>query len=536
MCLICDAGIWKKICVGRTLRQAPQLLVTMIVLLVGMVAGQGLMVADEVSRNEVKSEESVLTDEQKKEYFELFKLFADTIDQVERNYVKPIDRRELVEAAIRGLTTKLDPYSNYISPEEIDSFRSGIDSEFGGIGIQVTIERGRLTIISPLAGTPAYRAGLMAGDSIVEIEGESTDGISLDQAVRQMKGKVGTPVTITLQRARTGNKESFTLKRELIRIETVLGDTRDEEDQWNFLYDATEKIGYIRITAFSRHTVRDLRKAFRDLTSQGFQGLVLDLRYNPGGLLSSSVEVSDMFVASGVIVSTEGRNTKKRVWKAVRADTFQGFPMVVLVNEYSASASEIVAACLQDHGRAVIIGTRTWGKGSVQNVVELEDGKSALKLTTASYQRPSGKNIHRFYGATKEDQWGVHPDDGYVVELEGQEEEDYLKYRRTRDIIQGDTQAAPDTENSSEPSPETVEETPVKSEVEGGQEENGNGLQEGSPVEDDSKSDPSPNNSPNNDEVEPVDETSSTPTEFQDRVLLKGLEYLREQMVEFVQK
>ena len=156
-----------------------------------------------------------------------------------------------------------------------------------------------------------------------------------------------------------------------------------------------------------------------------------------------------------------------------------------------------------------------------------------MKLTTASYQRPSGKNIHRFYGATKEDQWGVHPDDGYVVELEDQEEEDYLKYRRTRDIIQGNAQSAPDTENSSEPSPEAVEETPVKSEVEDGQEEeNGNGSQEVNPAGDDSNSNPSPDN----DEVEPVDETSSTPTEFQDRVLLKGLEYLREQMVEFVQK
>lgn len=533
MCLIYNSFTWKKIRVWTALRHVPQLPVAMIVLLVGVVAGQGLVFADEVSRSEVKTDDPALTDEQKKEYFELFKLFADTIDQVERNYVKPIDRRELVEAAIRGLTAKLDPYSNYISPQEIDSFRSGIDSEFGGIGIQVTIERGRLTIISPLAGTPAYKAGLMAGDSIIEIEGESTDGISLDQAVRQMKGEVGTLVTITLQRARTGKKESFTLKRELIRIETVLGDTRDEQDRWKYLYDGTEKIGYIRITAFSRHTVRDLRKAFKDLTSQGFRGLVLDLRYNPGGLLSSAVEVSDMFISSGVIVSTEGRNTKKRVWKAVRADTFQGFPMVVLVNEYSASASEIVAACLQDHGRAVVIGTRTWGKGSVQNVVELEDGKSALKLTTASYQRPSGKNIHRFYGATKEDQWGVHPDDGYVVELEDKEEEDYLKYRRTRDIIKGKAQPTADTENSSEQSREAVEETPVKSEVEDGQEEkNRNELQEVSPVKDDSNSEPSRDN----EEGEPVEETSNVSTEFQDRVLLKALEYLREQIVEFVQK
>ena len=369
------------------------------------------------------------------DYFDLFRLFADTIDQIERNYVKPVDRRELVEAAIRGLTTELDPYSNYIPPEELDNFRTSIDSEFGGIGIQVTVARGQLTIISPLVGTPAYRGGLMAGDRIIEIEGETADGISLNEAVRRMKGKIGTDVTITVRHAHGGEAETVTLTRELIRIETVLGDQRNDEDRWDYMYDEQEKIAYIRLTAFSRHTARDLRRALGEMKLRGMRGLVFDLRFNPGGLLSSAVEVSDMFVSSGVIVSTEGRNTKKKVWSAQPSGTFQGFSMVVLANGFSASASEIVAACLQDHRRALVIGQRTWGKGSVQNVVELEDGHSALKLTTAGYQRPSGKNIHRFYESKVEDEWGVKPDEGYEVEYDAQATKAYLDYRRQRDII-----------------------------------------------------------------------------------------------------
>lgn len=407
------------------------------------------------------------------EYYELFKLFADTVDQIERNYVKPVDRRELIEAAIRGLTTELDPYSNYIPPSDIEHFRSSIDSEFGGIGIQVTTEHGQLTVISPLVGTPAYKGGLLAGDVITTIEDESTEGITLDEAVRRMKGKIGTEVTLTVRHS-DGEEETVTLKRELIRIETVLGDIRDEHDEWLYLLDEEERLGYVRLSAFSRHTARELRQALEKLQSLDCQGLVIDLRFNPGGLLSAAVEVSDMFVSSGIIVSTEGRNTPKRVWKAHQAGTYDGLPMAVLVNGYSASASEILAACLQDHGRAVVVGERTWGKGSVQNVVELEEGKSALKLTTASYQRPSGKNIHRFYGANSDDEWGVHPDEGFLVDWDGKQTRKYLEYRRNRDILIAQTHtdstesvdekdAASDAEPSEEVTSESESDTPSQS-------------------------------------------------------------------------
>jgi carboxyl-terminal processing protease len=340
-----------------------------------------------------------------------------------------------MEAAIRGMLEELDQYSNYIPPEEVERFRTSVESEFGGIGIQVSIEEGWLTVLSPIVGSPAYKAGIVAGDRIVEIEGESSRGITLDQAVAKLKGKVGTKVTVTVRHAGAEETEKVTLDREIVRVDTVLGDRRNEDDSWNFLYDQEQKIAYVRVTSFSRHTTEELQKVVETLTKDGMRGLVLDLRFNPGGLLSSAIEVCDLFVTDGKIVSTAGRNTPERVWNAKKKGTFEDFPMAVLVNRYSASASEIVSACLQDHGRAVVIGERTWGKGSVQNIIDLEEGKSALKLTTAGYLRPNGKNIHKFDGAKEEDDWGVRPNEGYTLRVEDQELADLVRIRRERDFV-----------------------------------------------------------------------------------------------------
>jgi carboxyl-terminal processing protease len=370
------------------------------------------------------------------DYYEFYRTLADTIDQVERNYVKPVDRRELMEAAIRGVLQKLDPYSGYIDRDEMQGFRTSVESQFGGIGIQITTDNGQIKVSSPLVGTPAYKAGVQAGDRIIRIEGESTRDLTIDQAVKKLKGEVGTSVTFTVEHALTGQTQTFTLKREQIHVDTVLGDHRKSDDSWDFLIDSDNKIGYIRVTAFSRDTAGELRKALESLDARKLRGLVLDLRFNPGGLLTSAIEVADLFIADGRIVSTKGRNTDERVWDAVKPGTFEGFPMVVLVNRYSASASEIVAACLQDHDRAVVIGERTWGKGSVQNVIELESGKSALKLTTASYARPNGHNIHRFPDAKETDEWGVKPNDGLEVRLSPDEMGRLLEHRRRLDIIE----------------------------------------------------------------------------------------------------
>jgi carboxyl-terminal processing protease len=381
------------------------------------------------------------------EELELLKLFADTLDQVERNYVQEVDRRELMEAAIRGMLSKLDPYSNYIPPQELDRFKSSVENEYGGVGITVSLETGKLAVVSPVLGSPAYRAGLRGGDRIVEIEGHSTDGITMDEAVRQMKGKIGTAVKVAIEPAAGGERRAVEMTRELIKADSVLGDRRKPDDTWNYLLDEEKKIGYVRITTFGRHTADDLRSALIELTQAGMQGLILDLRFNGGGLLTTGIEVADLLVAEGRIVSTAGRNAPQRIWDAKPEGTFGGFSMVVLVNRTTASASEIVAACLQDHKLAKVVGERTWGKGSVQNIVELDSGRSALKLTTAGYVRPSGKNIHRLEGAKEEEDWGVRPDAGLEVPLTADEREAYLLDRRKRDAIvappkEGETTAA----------------------------------------------------------------------------------------------
>jgi len=482
-------------------RRAPVLLLAFLLLWFGSIAGGA-------ARNEAASPNE--------DYYELYKLLVDTMDQVERNYVKEVDRRELMEAAIEGVLGKLDPYSSYISPEKLGQFRSSVESEFGGIGIQITVQGTHLKIISPLVGTPAYRAGLMAGDTIVEIDGQSADGLSLDEAVRRLKGKAGTEVTITVVHAGSSQREKVTVKREIIHVETVLGDHRQEDDSWDFMFKPEEHLGYLRVSAFSRDTADEMRKALEGLRDGGLRGLILDLRFNPGGLLTSAIEVSDLFVAQGRIVSTSGRNSPERKWDAHKNGTFEGFPMVVLVNRYSASASEIVSACLQDHKRAVVMGERTFGKGSVQNVIEMEGGRSALKLTTAGYRRPSGKNIDRHEGDEKEE-WGVTPDEGFELKLDDDEMLELIEYRRARDVLQpkNSQPKAPDTSDG--PTEEPPPKDDPKPNDDGAAEENGENA---------------------NPEDEPAEEPAEGPTEepekaeFVDRQLQMAVEYLVEQLAE----
>ncbi len=378
------------------------------------------------------------------EYYELMKVFVDTFEQIDRNYVTQVDRRELMEAAMRGMLLKLDPYSSYIENKELRSFNEHVDQEFGGIGIQVGIEERshQLTVMTPLPDTPAYKAGVLAGDRILEIDDKLTaefpEGRELESAVSLMRGKPGAIVKIKLQHLGSEKPETIEIARAVIKTATVQGDHYNAKGEWSYMIDEQEKIGYIRLTSFGRNSAEEVHDVLIKLQKEGMRGLILDMRFNPGGLLTAATAIADFFISSGVIVSTKGRNTEEHVVKAKKAGTFSGFPMVVLVNRYSASASEIVSACLQDHKRAIIIGERTWGKGSVQNVIELEGGKSALKLTTASYHRPSGKNIHRFPKAAESDEWGVMPDEGYNLKMTDTELADLFKSRATREIITAD--------------------------------------------------------------------------------------------------
>lgn len=375
----------------------------------------------------------------KDEMLELYGLFVDAVEKVEVNYVRQVTRRELLESALEGMLQQLDPHSNFINTSGWTQFRRQIEGRFGGIGIQVDVDKetNRLRVVAPMVGTPAYEAGILAGDQIIEIDGKSAEGMSPDRAVEVLTGRPGTDVKMTVLHEGSEDPDPVTVTRAIIDVPSVLGDHRAPDDQWDFMADQDRKIGYIRITSFIQNTAEDLKTALGKLKAQGMRGLILDLRDDPGGLLSAAVEVSDLFLSDGEIVSTKGRNTQPKTYSAQKDSPFEDVPMVVLINQNSASASEIVSAALQDHHRATVVGQRSYGKGSVQNIFELDDGNSVLKLTVASYYRPSGENIHRFKNAKPSDQWGVAPDKGCEVKLNLDEYRTWALARRDRDLAAG---------------------------------------------------------------------------------------------------
>jgi carboxyl-terminal processing protease len=373
----------------------------------------------------------------KDEVSELYGVFVDAVEQVQQNYVRPVTRRELMESALRGMLSDLDAHSTYINTSQWKSFKKQIEGKFGGVGMTVEIddESKRLKVVAPMVGTPAYSAGVMAGDLILDIDGKTTEGITIDKAVEALQGQPGTPVKLNVLHEDEEKGEVLTLTRAIIEVPSVMGDRRKPNDEWDFMLDKDKKIGYIRITNFIQDTTDHVKDALEELKKDGMKGLILDLRDDPGGLLSAAVEISDLFVEEGKIVSTRGRNTAEKTFEAHKEGTYSGFPMAVLVNHNSASASEILAACLQDKDRAVVIGERSYGKGSVQNILDLEDGNSVLKLTVATYWRPSGKNIHRFKNAKDTDEWGVTPSPGLEVKLNREEYHDWFLARRDRDFL-----------------------------------------------------------------------------------------------------
>jgi carboxyl-terminal processing protease len=390
---------------------------------------------------------------QKDKDYELVELFVNVLDEVERKYVRELDpdaRRKLVEDMVNGGLERLDPHSGYINPRHYKQFSRESKGKFGGIGIQVNAgQSGVLTVVSPLVGTPAYEAGILAGDIILKIDGKSTENMQIGEAVDLIQGDPGDKVTLTVRHEGSPELVDVELTRAMIHVQSVMGDQRkaDNPAEWDYFIDKSHRIAYLRLVMFSETASEELRKALEQLQKEDLHGLILDLRNNPGGLLKSAVEISDLFLTEGRIVSTKGRNGQEEVYDAQERGTLllpaQKYPVVVLVNKYSASASEIVSAALQDHKRAVIIGERTFGKGSVQNVIKMENGSSALKLTTASYWRPSGKNIHRFPDSKETDDWGVKPDQGFEVSMDDNERFHYAVYRRDRDIVQGKPGVAP---------------------------------------------------------------------------------------------
>jgi len=364
-------------------------------------------------------------------------VLSNSLELINRLSLEKVDPEELFEGAMDGMVGRLDEYSTYIPPKALAEFQEVLDQQFGGVGIELSIDpkTRQMTVVSPLVGTPAYEAGVRAGDKILRIGEHSTQGMSIKDAVSLMRGKPGDPVTITVLHQGEEKPAEIKLVRAVIQVDTVLGDTRNADGSWNYFLPGANRIGYLRITSFADKTGGDLKRAVQWLTDHDMRGLILDLRDDPGGLLPAAKDVCDMFISAGTIVTIRGRDGGVlETRQATGKGPFTDFPMVVLVNQYSASASEIVAACLQDHHRATIVGQRTWGKGTVQQVIELEDRRGALKLTMASYWRPSNKNIQRRRDAGENEDWGVRPDSGCEVVLEGDELTRLRLWRMHRDL------------------------------------------------------------------------------------------------------
>jgi carboxyl-terminal processing protease len=369
--------------------------------------------------------------------YTFFDTLVDIRAQIVRNYVEPVDEAKLQRGAIQGMLGELDPFSNYFSKDELIAFDKQTHGQFSGIGAEFAQDpnTGALVIVSPLEDSPALKAGVMAGDRILKIDGQSTTGLSLKDLFSAMGGAPGTVVHLTVLHDGDKSPVTLTVTRDVVKVQSVKGVGYGSGGGWDFVIDPEHRIAYVRITTFMESTAEDLDKALLPLFAQpgGLKGIILDLRYNPGGLLTQAIEVSDRFLESGVIVSTRGRDGKDQfVAEAKKEGTYPHVPLVVLVNEFSASASEIVAGALKDHHRAVLIGTRTFGKGSVQNLITLDGGQSALKLTTAYYYLPSGRNIMRKKDSTT---WGVEPDAAFVIPLTDDENRAVLLARSKSEII-----------------------------------------------------------------------------------------------------
>jgi len=380
-------------------------------------------------------------------------VFTEVLRQIEKNYVEPQDPQKLIYGAIKGMVQSLDPHSAFMTKEEHQELLIETKGTFSGVGIEITVRDNILTVVSPIEGTPAYKAGIQAGDKIMRIDGKPTNDMSLTDAVKNIRGNKGTAVKLTIMREGAEKPLEFTLTRDIIPVRSVRS------------YQLTPTIGYVRISNFQVRTGKDLAAALEKLEGgQKLEGLILDLRNNPGGLLAQAIEVSDLFLDSGLIVSTKGRiSSQDMVVSAHKLTEERKYPIIVLVNGGSASAAEIVAGALQDNKRALILGTRTFGKGSVQTILPLSDG-SGLRLTTARYYTPSGKSI-QLSGITPDIEVKfVPPNEEQEKEKTRVLREEDLKGHMLNDSSAGEE--GKDTEEKEKDSEEKEEEQRVKTLIE----------------------------------------------------------------------
>lgn len=357
--------------------------------------------------------------------------------------VNPPDQ-ELFDGALNGMVEVLnkrgDEHSMFVDGQDRDSFREDLIQEFGGIGVRI-LQLGdppQLTIVGPPEpGTPAFNSDIRSGDLVVAIDGKLTEGLEMPDVLKLMRGPIGTPVVLSVIHADEEEPVDIEIVRDVITVDSILGDYRDDNNKWQYHLLNDTRIGYMRIIKFGDKTEAELTNHLATLTTEGVQALILDVRDNYGGALDAAVGISDLFLRAGLpIVTTRDRDEqiRERFVSTGRGGYLQ-LPLAVLINHNSASASEILAACLQDYKRAVIVGERTYGKGTVQRLMPIESGRSLLKLTAATYWRPSGDNIHRMPGNTDADPWGVKPDEGFEVPMDDEQYLLWRKYRYRRDIL-----------------------------------------------------------------------------------------------------
>lgn len=376
--------------------------------------------------------------QQHRDFYKVFAPLVEVRDQIHRSYVEDVADDKLVRDAIQGMVQRLDPYSKYIPPDQVAAFEQQTTGNIQGIGIFLDDRPGFLSVLSPLEDSPAFNAGILAGDQILRIDGESTKNMAIEDAARKLSGPAGSTVTLEVRHEGSSKIETIRLTRNTVHVYSVKGFVRNPDGTWDFMIDPKDRIGYIRVTSFLTRTPEELGQAYDRLVQQGVRALILDLRNNPGGLLDIGVEVADRFLNRGVIVTTQGRYEQKQVWEARPDNDYPPVPIVVLVNGLSASASEIVSGALKDHGRAKIVGVRTYGKGCVQKVIPLGQDLGQIKITTDYYYLYSGRNIHRRPNAKV---WGVDPD--VQVVLTPAEEEAIEDSRRQADILRGKPTTGP---------------------------------------------------------------------------------------------
>jgi carboxyl-terminal processing protease len=363
--------------------------------------------------------------------------------EIEDSALKPVPNEQLFNDAMVAMVDALhqqgDEHSQFISRKEADPFRDEIRQQFGGIGVRIRFagDPPQLMIFgAPEPDTPAARTEIRAGDHVLKIDGRPTAGMSLSEVLNAIRGEPGQPVRLSIRHPGDQPTIDVELVREVIQVDSILGDRRNKEGGWEFRLQNDPRIAQVRVTTFGNKTVDELNQVLERLTSEGVDAVVLDLRDDAGGALDTAVAICDLFLPPRKpIVEIRGRHgVVDERYLTDGKGPFQKLPLAVLVNQNSASASEIVAACLQDNDRAVVLGQRSYGKGTVQKLVPMESGRSLLKITSASYWRPSGKNIHRSPGAADSDDWGVSPNPGYEVPLTSDQYDEYRNYRDTRDL------------------------------------------------------------------------------------------------------